>query len=493
MFDLVKNVVFAPLFLIIVGLKLRFWLKILYRQISPLSLIPGPRFAAWSRFWIVKTLASGKSAEIFVKVNSYYGSLARIGPNHLITDDPATIQRILGVRSGYTRGPWFDSIRIDPNIPNIVSQRDSEEHRNLRHKLAASYSSKNLSIMEPIIDEQISNWLDRANTEWLSTPEQFKTFDIGKRLQFLTVDIITKICLGEELGCVASDSDKYEFLDTVQQGNAVCQHFSVLLEFNTLMYYLSKVPLLGPRIVPKSTDSSGVGRIMGIIHQAGERQKDLTSERGVDMMSAFIENGVPRHQIDAELTIALHEEDLTTTSVAGSDTTSTAVQSTLLAICSNPRVYNTLKSEIAYAVTRGLVSEIIQDCEAKRLPYLQACILEGLRKFPPLSQLRERMVPPGGDCIQGYHIPEGTYIGINAWGTQLNEVFGTDQDAFKPERWLINDEERLQRMRQTQELIFGYGSTKCLGMPMAIMELRKMIFEVSIGAKCEGKFWWLTT
>ncbi|KAA8567833.1 hypothetical protein EYC84_008288 [Monilinia fructicola] len=265
MFDLVKDIVFAPLVLVVLALKWRFLLKILYRQPSPLSLIPDPRLAAWSRFWVVKTLASEESAETFVKVNVRY---ARIGSNHIITNDPTTIQRILGVRSGYTRGPWFDSIQVDPNVPNIVSQRDKEEHRTLRHKFAASYSSRNLRIMGPVIDEQISDWLDRAYIEWLSTPEKLKTFDIGKRLQFLT-------------------------------------HFSVLLEFNPLIYCLIKVPLLGLFIVPKSTDSPGVGRIMGGIHQAGERQGDTGSNIRIDMMSAFIENNVPRHQIDAESTIAL--------------------------------------------------------------------------------------------------------------------------------------------------------------------------------------------
>lgn len=165
-------------------------------------------------------------------------------------------------------------------------------------------------------------------------------------------------------------------------------------------------------------------------------------------------------------------------SVAGSDTTSTSVQSTLLAIILNPRVYRILKSEIQLAVQENIVSYPVQEAEAKRLPYLQACVLEGLRKFPPLSQLRERLVPPEGDFILGHRIPGGTFIGFNSWGTQINDVFGDDPQAFRPERWLTSDKDRLKSMRQTQELIFGHGSTKCLGMPMAMMELNKMIFEV---------------
>ena len=121
---------------------------------------------------------------------------------------------------------------------------------------------------------------------------------------------------------------------------------------------------------------------------------------------------------------------------------------------------------------------IIKGSEAKALPYLQACILEGLRTFPPLAQLREREVPPEGDVINGFHIPGGTFIGLNMWGTQLDPVFGEDPEVFRPERWMIDDAEKLKEMHNTQGLIFSYGSTKCLGMTLATMEISKMVFEV---------------
>ena len=118
--------------------------------------------------------------------------------------------------------------------------------------------------MEPVIDEQLLGWIRRVDQKWVSRCGTFKPFDIGKRIQFLTVDIITKICLGKALGCVDSDNDKHNFLETVQQGNFICQHLSVLLELNSLLYYLTKMPYLGKLIVPKAADHSGVGRIMGV-------------------------------------------------------------------------------------------------------------------------------------------------------------------------------------------------------------------------------------
>lgn len=168
--------------------------------------------------------------------------------------------------------------------------------------------------------------------------------------------------------------------------------------------------------------------------------------------------------------------------MAGSDTTSTSVQSTLLSIITNPQVYNTLRAEIRGAVAGRNVSSPIQDSEAKQLVYLQACVLEGLRIFPPLSQLRERVVPPGGDTLGSFYLPEGTYVGLNAWGVQRNKaVYGDNAELYCPERWLTDDVGRLHTMHQTHSLIFGYGSTKCLGMSMAMMEVTKVIFEVGVG------------
>lgn len=64
----------------------------------------------------------------------------RIGPDHLLIDALALFRKMLAARSRYARGPWFNSLRIDPHIPNIVSERDERSHNRLRSKLSASVS-----------------------------------------------------------------------------------------------------------------------------------------------------------------------------------------------------------------------------------------------------------------------------------------------------------------------------------------------------------------
>lgn len=74
------------------------------------------------------------------RTNFFAGPLARIGPNNLVTDDAAVMKRILAARSHYTRGEWFDSIKIDPHVPNIVSERHTGKHNHLRHRMSAGVS-----------------------------------------------------------------------------------------------------------------------------------------------------------------------------------------------------------------------------------------------------------------------------------------------------------------------------------------------------------------
>ncbi|KAJ4422062.1 hypothetical protein N0V82_003252 [Gnomoniopsis sp. IMI 355080] len=350
----------------------------------------------------------------------------------------------------------------------------------------SQFTGTSVATMEPVIDNLVLGWLDSLRTRFASHDRS--KCNIGQKIQFLTVDIITKICLGDEIGCVKNDKDMHRILETVEIGNKACQYFSVFLELNSLLFYMARVPMLRRVLFPKPSDDAGVGRLMGvgsphivplsrdirsllgkqIVHDVVEKRADDESS-GEDVVASLLRRGMPKDQIDSELIIAL---------VAGSDTTSTSIQSTLLCIVTNPQVYDTLRSEIRRAVASGQVSNPIQDTEAKQLVYLQACVMEGMRKFPPLSQLRERVVPPEGDILGRFRLPGGTFVGLNSWGVQLNKnIYGQDADIYRPERWLTDDTFKLQAMYQTHSLIFGHGSTKCLGMSMAMMEITKVIFE----------------
>ena len=176
------------------------------------------------------------------------------------------------------------------------------------------------------------------------------------------------------------------------------------------------------------------------------------------------------------------------TSVAGSDITATALRAAVLYIITSPPVYNRLTNEIANAETLKKLSRPASHDEAKQLPYLQACIKEALRIFPPITWPRERVTPPQGDMLLEHFIPGGTFIGIDAVGTMRNEVFGDDPDVFRPERWLKKSPSDIAAMEKVHELVFGHGDTRCLGIRIAQMTLCKVLVEVSLYL-LEEQYW----
>lgn len=101
-----------------------------------LSEFKGPWWAAYSRLWLFEALRSQRCNEIYMEASKRYGSLARVGPNHLITTDPEIFRNILGVRSKYERGSWFDCLLLDPYKANLITERNRLVHNSLRAKMA---------------------------------------------------------------------------------------------------------------------------------------------------------------------------------------------------------------------------------------------------------------------------------------------------------------------------------------------------------------------
>lgn len=190
------------------------------------------------------------------------------------------------------------------------------------------------------------------------------------------------------------------------------------------------------------------------------------------MLGSFIRHGLTQAQVSAESLGQI---------VAGSDTSASTIRAVMLHVLSNPPVYQKLRVEIDAAVPKmGLDRRMIKDAEARELPYLQAVIREGLRIMPPASAAMFKEVPPEGDTIDGKFIPGGTQIGSNVMAIHRSrEIYGPDADAFRPERWLEAEGDRLARMVSTVEMNFHYGKYQCPGRGIALMEFNKIFVEVS--------------
>ncbi|KAF2875746.1 cytochrome P450 oxidoreductase [Massariosphaeria phaeospora] len=462
-----------PLIILLVMLKVALLIPLFAKWRFPLSHVPGPWLARWSRLWLVRSLVSGKAAHEFVRLDLQYGPVIRTGPNHILISDPETTRRILAVGSKYKRGPWFDALRLDPTRTNVISERDPKKHQDLRHVLGSGIAGKGVANFESIMDDHIRGWIRMIDRKHVSTEDTTIAFDVSRSVPLLAIDLISHLCLGESFGCVETERDQHEFLFHIRTGMIVQQVMSIYLEIKTILHSLAKIPFLRQWITlfPAPSHRQGIGRVLRIIQLAVEkrqREQDKQIYRG-DMLDSFLERGLDVDQSLTELCVVL---------ASNTDNASSAIQGILFGIVTHPSVYINLQKEVDSVATVGDIAFPISDTDARKLPYLQACISEGLRRYPPEMQLRERVVPPQGDAICGYHIPGGTYVGFNALATQCNTIYGKDFEEFRPARWLIEDEERLRQMHKTLELVFSYGTAKCLGYTMAYMEMNKVVFEI---------------
>ncbi|KAK3936955.1 cytochrome P450 family protein [Diplogelasinospora grovesii] len=451
--------------------------------------IPGPPGVGWSKaVWMVPHQLSGRLCKDLEAVCDKYGPLARIGPEWVVCSDPAELRRIWSVHSGYQRAPWYNGFRFDPNRDNVITANENKEHHRLRSQLLRGYSGKGRASQDSeqrVIDEQILKFVGLIERKYLSDPRSgaLRPMDMGRSFGYLMQDATSAVGFGEAFGYADSDEDSYGVIHALESMLLPTAMFALLPSLLALV----KTPLAAP-FMPRPTDPRGVGRLLKVIHERVEeryssadrpgdniKKKEQQAAAAIrdDALQSFVESGLSRDEVEAEALVFL---------LGGADTTATAIRNTIFYLTTNPAAYRTLQAEIDAAMgepARAVARPVIADQQAKSLPFLQACIREGLRMWPPISGLFGK-VSDRDDVICGRKVPAGTYVAWAALGAMKNRhVFGEDADVFEPRRWVEAEPERLRGMEATQGLVFAAGTRwECLGKRLAYMELGKVLFEL---------------
>lgn len=397
----------------------------------------------------------------------------------LITSDPDLMRRMNVVRSSFTRGPWYAALKLHPERENITSYIDETKHADIRRRMAPGYSGRENVHLEQEVDEQLLQMHDLIREKYLNRPDEgvFKTLDLGRVTSYFTLDVISRIAFGQPFGFLENDDDPFGYIENLSQFLPAIIVFGVYTELTNIL----KWPLLKSAL-PKSTDKRGLGRVMGF---AADRVRERFGSKPMirkDMLGAFINKGLTQGELESETLTQI---------TAGSDSTASSLRLTLHFISTSPPILARLIGEAKAGIESGRISRpVIKDSEARQLPYLQACIKEGLRMYPPVTGLMAKLVPEGGCTIDVDGVekfaPTGTQIGWNSWGMMRHEsIFGSDVEIYRPERWLPKDgsdteRARITKMTETVSLCFGYGRFGCLGRGVATMELNKAIIEVRL-------------
>jgi cytochrome P450 len=144
---------------------------------------------------------------------------------------------------------------------------------------------------------------------------------------------------------------------------------------------------------------------------------------------------------------------------AGSDTTTMAMQSFVLAALTYPDAVKGAQKQLD-----DIMGDTFPTFEDRaRLPIVEALAKETLR-WRPVSAGGIPHAVTQDDEYMGYLVPKGATILANHWAIDLDEeVYGADALDFRPYRWIENSDLPLAS--------FGYGRRVCTGQHVAMNSL----------------------
>lgn len=169
--------------------------------------------------------------------------------------------------------------------------------------------------------------------------------------------------------------------------------------------------------------------------------------------------------------------------IAGSDTTSTELTSTIFYLVRNPSSLARLTQEIRGQF--GDVEEIVSGAKLNELSYLKCCIDEAMRLAPAVPGALPRTVTQGGAEVDGIFLPEGTEVGTPCYSIHRHPSYYPSPNKFIPERWIEGshvqgggEEGGWVVSKEDVELArkafcpFSIGPRGCIGKSMALMEMK---------------------
>nr|WEQ50537.1 cytochrome P450 76AH59 [Salvia officinalis] len=147
--------------------------------------------------------------------------------------------------------------------------------------------------------------------------------------------------------------------------------------------------------------------------------------------------------------------------VGGAETSTTSIEWIMSELVTQPEIMAKVKAELKSVVGD---KKLVDESEMARLPYLEAVIKEVMRFHIPGPFLVPRRAE-SDQVVNGYFIPKGTQILINAYAISRDPDVWENPDSFEPERFLGKS---IDFKGLDYELLpFGAGRRVCPGLPLA--------------------------
>ncbi|KAH0035830.1 benzoate 4-monooxygenase cytochrome P450, partial [Aureobasidium melanogenum] len=417
----------------------------------PLYRFPGPFLASTSNIPHCLSFLGGRQPYDRLALHERYGPVVRTSPNELSFSSSQSWKDIYGSRPGhqvFRKSPFYEGASFDGKTLSIISETDSANHKKMRAQLSNAFSDKSLRDQERLITEPIDLFIDQIGKKG-DCPQGI---DIVMWFNLMTFDIIGSLAFGESFGGLESA----KFHEWIQLAVGSMKKGALGDSLGRYPTIAALVKRLFPGIIDKILQDTRKheAHTMNLVRRRLKKDSDRP-----DFLTRIIEEREAHGISDSQ--IAAHSSDFI---IAGSETTATTLSCATYYLLRDPAIYDKLRKEIRSAFSSY---EEINSASASKLKLVNAICLEAMRMYPPLPFALPRVVPDGGDSVDGYMLPEGIIVSTNPFAASMSSANFKDPFKFAPKRWLgTNNQDDLEAAQP-----FSYGPRACMGRSLAWTEL----------------------
>ncbi|KAF2886489.1 hypothetical protein ILUMI_19683 [Ignelater luminosus] len=357
----------------------------------------------------------------------------------------------------------------EPLTGHLFGLKDSK-WKKLRSKLTPTFTSGKMKMMfQTLLD--CSDNLETLVDKYIQERQPIDIKDVSARF---TTDIISSCAFGIECNSLKNPNCEFReygrklFDITIWEGVVrliafVAPDLVIYLKLKILRKELSNFFMNIVRETVNYRETNNIIRkdFMHLLIQLKNNVKIKESNVGDLINIDSIDNNAPSltmNEIAAQAFVLF---------VAGFETSSTTTTFCLYELAENPNLQDQARDEIN-TILEKYGGKLTYD-GVMELVYLEKCINETLRKYPPVPvhtrECTETYKVPGTNLV----INKGQFVFIPVMGIQNDPEYYPDPDKFDPERF---SEEIKTKRHSAAWTPFGDGPRACIGLRFGLMQTK---------------------
>ncbi|KAL4768502.1 cytochrome P450 [Aspergillus nidulans var. acristatus] len=440
--------------------------------------LPGSLLCKFTNLPRVSWVKTKRAHEIHQEMHDKYGEVVQFGPNMVSVSNPAWIPTLYPIRPGFPKGDFYRTLapytKTGGALPAVFNTRDETLHKKIKSPIAPLFSLTNVLTLEAFVDDTIQIMVEQLDRRFADTGQ---TFDLADWLQFFAFDVMGTLTFSKRYGFLEQGRDVDGMLGTIWTFMTTVAPMTQIPWFDEF-WYKNRVASFFRRKTTGFSILKIVAKFVTERREARECAKAALHDghgkvKNKDMLERFFEIQSLNPSLPPWCVTAWTFSNI----IAGSDSTAVVLRTIWYNLLAHPSTLHRLREELLAAASGkpdGLGRPFPAWKEVSDLPYLDACVNEGIRLHPPFCLPFERVVPKGGIMVGKSFIPEGTVIGMSPYVVNRHKkTFGEDAGSWNPDRWMVDAEKR--RVLEGSVLTFGAGRRICLGRHISILEMKKII------------------